>query len=75
MAELFISSGLNPNILKTPNLPLSVEKEILEIHQERKGKAKKFLKNFQGRVMNRLSGGGPEICFERGFHLYHISFH
>ncbi|CAH2053481.1 unnamed protein product [Thlaspi arvense] len=64
MAKWFMSSGINPNTIKTasfakfmrlmnPNLPLSaslVEKEVLEIHEECREKAKKFLKDFQGKL-------------------------
>ncbi|XP_024015558.1 zinc finger BED domain-containing protein RICESLEEPER 2-like [Eutrema salsugineum] len=64
MAKWFISDGINPNIIKKasfakfmrlvkPDLPLSVplvEKEVLLIHDEYKEKAKKFLKDFQGKI-------------------------
>ncbi|KAL6565225.1 hypothetical protein OROGR_002176 [Orobanche gracilis] len=64
LANLFIHGGINPNTIKShsfakfmrllnPNSRLSVslvEKEVLEIHEECKEKAKKFLKDFQGKV-------------------------
>ncbi|KAG7582283.1 HAT C-terminal dimerization domain [Arabidopsis suecica] len=64
MARWFISDGISPNIITrpscakfiyclSPNFPPSVSqvnKEILEIHEEYKEKAKRFLKGFQGQL-------------------------
>ncbi|CAA7015588.1 unnamed protein product [Microthlaspi erraticum] len=64
MAKWFIFAGISPNTMEIsafgkfmklvkPNLPLSVPSvvnEVLKIHQKRKDKAKKFLKDFQGKI-------------------------
>ncbi|CAA7015587.1 unnamed protein product [Microthlaspi erraticum] len=64
MAKWFVCAGINPNTIEipsfgkfmnllNPNLALSVPSlvdGVLEIHEERKDKAKKFLKDFEGRL-------------------------
>ncbi|KAL0707526.1 hypothetical protein Bca4012_073952 [Brassica carinata] len=60
LARFFVRSGVNPNTIETdlmrllnPNFRPTVsilEKEVLEIHQECKEKAKDFLKGFQGKL-------------------------
>ncbi|CAN6892703.1 unnamed protein product [Brassica oleracea] len=64
LARFFVRSGVNPNTIETPSFTdlmrllnpnfhptVSIlEKEVLEIHQECKEKAKDFLKGFQGKL-------------------------
>ncbi|KAL0899845.1 hypothetical protein Bca101_083806 [Brassica carinata] len=64
LVKSFIRSGINPNIIKSPSFAKFIrllnpdfrptvsvlEKEALEIHEERKEKAKEFLKGFQGKL-------------------------
>ncbi|KAH0927077.1 hypothetical protein HID58_019333, partial [Brassica napus] len=64
LARSFIRSGVNPNTIKTPSFTKLIrllnpnfrptvsilEKEVLEIHQECKEKAKSFLNSFQGKL-------------------------
>ncbi|XP_010465756.1 PREDICTED: zinc finger BED domain-containing protein RICESLEEPER 2-like [Camelina sativa] len=64
MAEWFITDGISPNIIKSPRFAkfinclnpefppsvTEVKKEVLEIHEECKEKAKRFLKGFEGQL-------------------------
>lgn len=64
LARSFVRSGVNPNTIKTPSFTKFIrllnpnfrptvpqlETEVLEIHRERKEKAKEFLKSFQGKL-------------------------
>ncbi|KAF2556755.1 hypothetical protein F2Q68_00017501 [Brassica cretica] len=64
LARFFVRSGVNPNTIETPSFTdlmrllnpnfrptVSIlQKEVLEIHQECKEKAKDFLKSFQGKL-------------------------